>query len=159
MKKINTPVHFWLVVALLFSSLFLAACSSSGDEPAADDETMEEMDDMEHDDEHEEGSGELVRIPNEGGAAITITSPSDGETFGTLDQVIVDVEVENFELTADAHWHVYVDDVSYGMVMGGNTDQALAGLEPGEHEVSVFLSISTHEEYEDGDSVTIVVEE
>jgi hypothetical protein len=32
-------------------------------------------------------------------------------------------------------------------------------LEPGEHEVSVFLSIDTHEEYEDGDSVTIVVEE
>ena len=163
----NNLRHVSIVLVLLLISLFVVACSSSGGtEPAADDETMEEMDDMEHDDdmedmehEHEESDGEAARIPNEGGATITITSPKDGETFGTLDQVIVEVEVENFELSGESHWHVYVDDVSFGMVMGGNMDQALAGLSPGEHKISTYLSINTHEEYEDGDSVTIVIEE
>jgi hypothetical protein len=149
----NNLTRFWLIVlALLFTTVFLVACSSAGDtEPAANDETMEEMD---HEREHDRN-----RIPNEDGASITITSPQDGATFGTLDQVLVEVAVKNFELGEDGnHWHVYVDGISFGMVMGGNTDQALPGLEAGEHEVSVFLSIGTHEEYEDGDSVTIVVE-
>jgi hypothetical protein len=160
----NNLTRFWLLLGLLFTALLLVACSSAGGtEPAADDETMEEMDHeemgQEHEDDHEH-EDEHNRIPNEGGATITITSPEEDATFGTLDQVLVEVEVENFELGEDGkHWHVYVDGVSFGMVMGGNTDQALPGLEPDEHEVSVFLSIGTHEEYEDGDSVTIVVEE
>lgn len=173
----NNLTRFWPLLGLLFIAFLLAACSSSGgSEPAANDETMENMDneamtDMDHEDmgdqdmtdmeemdhEHED---EHNRIPNEGGATITITSPEDGTTYGTLDQVLVEVKVENFALGEDGkHWHVYVDGVSFGMVMGGNTDQALPGLEPGEHEVSVFLSLGTHEEYEDGDSVTVVVEE
>ena len=45
------------------------------------------------------------------------------------------------------------------MVMGSNHDQVLRGLEPGEHEIGVFMSIETHEQLEDGDSVTITVEE
>ena len=170
MKNKNEVTRFWLITMMLIAGLFLAACSSAGGtEPAADDETMdsmedEDMDDMDHDDmeedDHEHDDSEVVRIPNEGNASITITSPAGGDTFGTLDQVIVDVEVENFELGVDgSHWHVYVDGTSFGMVMGGNTDQALPGLEAGEHEVSVFLALGTHEEYEDGDAVTIVVEE
>lgn len=149
----NNLTRFWLILALLAAGLFLAACTSS-------DENMEdmghsEMEDTDHDAHgHDEG-----RIPNEGGAAITITAPQDGDTFSTLDQIIVEVAVENFELGGNNHWHVYVDGTSYGMVMGGNTDQPLPGLEPGEHEISVFLSIDTHEEYEDGDSITVVVEE
>lgn len=160
----NALIRSLLLFGLLFAGLVLTACNSAGGtEPAADEETMENMEEMDHDemegmdDEHAEQPN---RIPNEGGAAITITSPEEGATFGTLDQVLVEVEVENFVLGENGnHWHVYVDGVSFGMVMGGNTDQALPGLEPGEHEVSVFLSIETHEEYEDGDSVTIVVEE
>jgi hypothetical protein len=162
----NNLTRFWLFLGLLFTALLLVACSSAGGtEPAAGDETMEEMDhdEMEHEDDHEhenDHEDEHNRIPNEGGAVITITSPKDGTTFGPLDQVLVEVEVENFELSEDGnHWHVYVDGVSFGMVMGGNTDQALPGLEPGEHELSVFLSIGTHEEYEEGDSVMIIVEE
>ncbi len=170
-KFLSLPIIF-----LLLGAMFLAACSpAGGSEPAADD-AMEEMehdamDDMDHDDmndmddmdnmddmEHEH-EDEHQRIPNQGGAAISITAPANGDTFNTLDQVLVEVDVQNFELGADGdHWHVYVDDVSYGMVMGGNTDQALPGLEPGEHEISVYLSLGTHEEYEDGDSVTIIVE-
>ena len=148
MKNKNSLIRFWLVLMMLVAGLFLAACSSSED-------AMEDMDGMEEMDHAETPD----RIPNEGGASITITSPQAGDTFNTLDQVIVEVEVENFELGGNNHWHVYVDGTSYGMVMGGNTDQALPGLEPGEHEISVFLSIETHEEYEDGDSVMIVVEE
>ncbi|MCA9918932.1 MAG: hypothetical protein KC445_13315 [Anaerolineales bacterium] len=154
MKK-NNLIRFWLVFTLLLTGLFLAACSSSED-------SMENMDDMDHSEmEHmdHDHSETPARIPNEGGASITITSPQAGDTFKTTDQVIVEVDVQNFELGTENHWHVYVDGTSYGMVMGGNTDQALPGLEPGEHEVSVFLSIATHEEYEDGDSVMIVVEE
>ena len=148
MKNKNSLIRFWLVLMMIVAGLFLAACSSSED-------AMEDMDGMEEMDHAETPD----RIPNEGGASITITSPQAGDTFNTLDQVIVEVEVENFELGGNNHWHVYVDCTSYGMVMGGNTDQALPGLEPGEHEISVFLSIETHEEYEDGDSVMIVVEE
>lgn len=159
----NNLTRFWLLLGLLITTLFFVACSSSGGtEPVADDETMENMDEMEEMD-HEDGDDHAEapnRVPNEGGAAITITSPEKGAIFGTLDQVLVEVDVESFALGEDGnHWHVYVDGVSFGMVMGGNTDQALPGLEPGEHEVSVFLSIDTHEEYEDGDSVIIVVEE
>lgn len=175
MNNLKKQLRFWLVITLLLGGLFLAACSSSGGtEPAANDETMEEMDheenmdnedmeNMDHDDMEEmdhEHEDEHNRIPNENGATITITSPEDGATFNVLDQVIVEVDVKNFALGEnDDHWHVYVDGVSFGMVMGGNTDQALAGLEPGEHEVSAYLSLGTHEEYEDGDSVTITVEE
>lgn len=163
MKNNNPLIRFWLVLALLMGGLFLVACSSTGDtEPAAEDETMDDstMEEMDHDHEDHDHEDEHARIPNEGGATITITSPEDGATFGTLDQVLVEVAVENFTLGEnDNHWHVYVDGVSYGMVMGGNTDQALPGLEPGEHEISVFMSLGTHGEYEDGASVTIVVEE
>ena len=159
----NSLTRFWLFMGLLLIALLFVACSSTGGtEPATDEDTMEEMDheDMEDmGDEHEEDV-EVMRIPNEGRAAIAIISPEEGTTFSTLDQVLVEVDVQNFELGEEGnHWHVYVDGVSFGMVMGGNTDQALPGLEPGEHEVSVFLSIGTHEEYKDGDSVIIVVEE
>ena len=170
MKNKSTPFRLWLILALLVAGLFLAACSSAGgSEPAADDETMESMDDedmeeMDHDEDTEdtdhEHEDEVDRIPNEGGASIVLTSPADGDSFSTLDQIIVDVDVENFELGVDgSHWHVYVDGTSFGMVMGGNTDQALPGLDPGEHEIAVFLALGTHEEYQDGDSVTVIVEE
>ena len=157
----NTPIRFWLFIGLLVAGLVLVACSSAGGtEPAADDESMENMDGMDHHDDEHEHQDEHDRIPNEDGATISITTPEEGATFSTLDQVLIEVEVENFVLGEDNnHWHVYVDDVSFGMVLGGNTDQALPGLDPGEHEVTVFLSLGTHEEYEDGDSVTIIVEE
>ncbi len=167
MNNFRKQLRFLLIIAFLLGGLVLAACSSSGGtEPAASDESMGEMDneaDMNNEDmadmDHEHAD-EPSRIPNENGANISITSPEDGTTFNVLDQVIVEVDVKNFALGEnDNHWHVYVDGVSFGMVMGSNTDQALAGLEPGEHEVSAYLSLGTHEEYEDGDSVTITIEE
>jgi hypothetical protein len=35
----------------------------------------------------------------------------------------------------------------------------IRGLEPGRHEIAVYLSIDTHEELEDGDAITIEVAE
>jgi hypothetical protein len=87
-------------------------------------------------------------------------APEDGSTFPFGEQIIVEVAVENFDLSETGnHWHVYVDGDSWGMVMGGNTEQVLTGVAPGEHEIAVYLSIESHEEYEDGDEIHIVVEE
>ena len=42
--------------------------------------------------------------------------------------------------------------------MGGNHDQVLRDLSAGKHEISVFMSIGTHEQMADGDSITVTVE-
>jgi hypothetical protein len=74
--------------------------------------------------------------------------------------VIVEVATENFPLGENNnHWHVYVNGASWGMIMGGNGDYPLSGLEPGTHEIAVYMSIATHEEYATGDSITITVSE
>ena len=57
------------------------------------------------------------------------------------------------------HWHVYVNGSSWGMVMGRNTSEIVRGLEPGEHQIEVYLSLESHEELEDGDGVTITIVE
>lgn len=142
----------------------LAACSPAGSgevelaaaEPTAADEHEEGVADHEHA-EGEETDHSANRIPNHG-AAVRIISPTDGAVLGTADEVLVQVETENFDLTAAGkHWHVYVDGASYGMIMGGDTDHALRNLAPGEHEISVYLSNELHEELEDGDAVVITV--
>jgi hypothetical protein len=43
--------------------------------------------------------------------------------------------------------------------MRANTHDPFRGLEPGEQEIGVDLSIHTHEELEDGEAITIVDEE
>lgn len=161
--------RFVLTLFLLFTLFLAVACSpAGGSEPGMEEmEGMEEEtgDEHEHDGEHEdaahEHSGEPAegRIPNEG-AAVRIVSPADGATFQSGEQIIVEIETENFDLGQEGnHWHVYVDGSSWGMIMGGNTDEALSGIEPGEHEISVYLSIGTHEELEEGDTITITVAE
>jgi hypothetical protein len=160
----------WLIA--LFILLFAAACTSStGEESANDTEETEHMDeDMDHMDEdtehmdenmdhdHEEGM-EPDRIPNNG-AVIRIVSPADGATFSNDETVIVEIEVENFELGVDGnHWHVSIDGESWGMVMGTNTDQPLNGLESGTHKIEVLLANGAHEDLQEGDSIEITVEE
>ena len=171
--------HVFIFTILLVGGLFLtAACTASStsapeeiDENSEMNEEMEMEEEMDHEEggEHEsedaddhEGSHDdnnPETIPNDG-AVIRITSPADGTAFKAGDEVLVEVETENFVLGEDDnHWHVYIDDSSWGMVMGGNHDQVLRGLEPGEHEIGVFMSIGTHEQMEDGDSIKIVIEE
>jgi hypothetical protein len=175
--KMNNYINRKNIFVFLFILLFAVACTPSNDEGSAaneaqtteeemqSEEEMEHEDETEHDeeaehsDEHEHDEDEVhERVPNNG-SAIHILSPADGATFGAGDEVTVEVEVENFTLGEGNHWHIYVDGSSWGMVMGENTDDTLRGLEPGEHEIGVYLSIDTHEELEDGDAITIVVEE
>ena len=156
---------------LLFILSFLVACTPSTNEGSAVDEAqpaegemqpeeeMEHDDEAEHSDEHEhDEEQDLVRVPNNG-SAVQILSPADGDTFKVGDEVTVEIELENFTLGEGNHWHIYVDGSSWGMVVGENIDDTLRGLELGEHEISVYLSIDTHEELEEGDAITIVVEE
>jgi hypothetical protein len=157
-----------LLMILLLTAAFVA-CSPSGSggvEPTAGHEVDEGEADHPHEEgeaEHEHAEGENSdhsdnRIPNNG-AAVRIVSPADGTVFGTADEVLVEVETDNFDLAAEGnHWHVYVDGASYGMIVGGDTDHALRNLEPGEHEISVYLSIGSHEEFAEGDAVVIQVE-
>lgn len=101
--------------------------------------------------------GHPARVANEG-AAIRILSPVDGETFGEKADVRVEIETENFNLGEDGnHWHIYVDGASARMIMGKMTTAVLRDLAPGQHEISAYLSIGTHEELEDGAMVTITV--
>lgn len=145
-----------LLATLLTLALFTACTTSS----SSSDGEMDHDGESEHDDDHDHNDHSTERIPNEGGAAISIVAPEDGSTFPFGEQIIVEVAFENFDLSETGnHWHVYVDGDSWGMVMGGNTEQVLTGVAPGEHEIAVYLSIESHEEYEDGDEIHIVVEE
>lgn len=165
--------RFVLVLCFVFGLVFVVGCApavGSSSQPGAEErrsETSHESDhdheldhDHESDHDHEHGDDEAEgRIANEG-ALVRITSPADGATFRAGEQIIVEIETENFELGKDGnHWHVYVDGSSWGMIIGANQNEALSGIEPGEHEISVYLSIDTHEELEQGDSITITVAE
>lgn len=190
MKQLNRQRNYLVVIAIMLFALLLAACGSGGDENEAGAEDMndathnneemdhnENMDDMNHEDEamdhdqdmdnmnhndeamdHEE-SDSVQRLPNDG-AVIRIVSPAPGAIFTSGEDIVVEIEVENFDLTVEEqHWHVYVDGLSWGMVMGANTDEVLRGVSAGEHEIQVYLSIPGHEELEEGDMIQIEVKE
>ncbi len=165
MKHQNNNAKRLLTILLLLFASILAACGgNAGSEPAADDHDMEEMDDdhdmeeMGDDHEHDDDAAHPDRIANEG-AAVRIISPETMSTFSSTDQILVEIETENFELGEGNHWHVYIDGASWGMVMGNNTDQPLTNLEPGEHEIAVYLSIDSHEELEEGDAIMVTITE
>ncbi len=161
--KFNNKLPLFL--ALFFTLVIFTACTTAssegemeGEMGKTDEMDQGNMDEMDHDMEGMEH--DVARIPNEGGAAISILSPEDGSTAQFGEQIIVEVAVENFDLGDEGkHWHIYIDGNSWGMVMGQNTEQALTGIDPGEHEIAVYMSIESHEEYEDGDQIHIVVEE
>lgn len=155
----TTKITRLMAILILLMSLLAVACSPTGDSGTAMEE-MEHSDEAAHDEGHTHDDEHGDRIPNPGGAAVTITAPADGATFAAADEVLVEVNVENFDLKADGnHWHVYVDGSSWGMVTGGNTDQPLRGLAPGMHEVSVYIAGGDHIEFETGDSIMITVSE
>lgn len=156
---LTTKITRLLAILLLLMSVLAVACSpASGD--GAGVEEMEHNDEAAHDDGHTHDGEHSDRIPNPGGAAVTILAPADGATFTVSDEVLVEVNVENFDLAVDGnHWHVYIDGSSWGMVTGGNTDQPLRGLEPGMHEISVYIAGGDHIEFQDGDSIMITVGE
>jgi ABC-type Fe3+-hydroxamate transport system substrate-binding protein len=166
----NAKKNLRLSLFLILSLILFAACSSDSSSNTNSEETNTNSEEMEHSDEGEhimeegtehemEHEHDEERIANPDGAAITILTPEDGATFKTGDEVIVEVQVDNFALGEnDNHWHVYVDGTSWGMVMGGNTSQSLQGIEAGEHEIATYLAGGDHIEFEDGSTIHIVVE-
>jgi hypothetical protein len=160
----HLPIRTLRLILLLLAALVLLVACAAGDEttgndnPAGANETdHEDGDDHEHVDGEEQTAAE-DRVPNNG-AVIRILAPADGAVFAAGEEIIVEVEVEDFELGVEgSHWHVYVDGASWGMVMGGNTDQALRGLEAGAHRIEVYLAGGDHLDLEDGDAITITVE-
>lgn len=148
----NLKNKIFISLFLVFSLLFFAACASDSNSSSEEGEhTMEE--------EHGEHEHEEERIPNPDGAAVTLLAPADGATFADGEEIIVEVEIDNFAIGEDGnHWHVYIDGTSWGMVMGENTSESIRGLEAGEHLVEVYIAGGDHIEFEEGDSVTITVE-
>jgi hypothetical protein len=146
------------LLSMMLAALLMVACSPAGETAVDHHETTHtEVDDHGSDHSHGESHDHGPRIPNDG-AIVRIITPTNGETFARGDQVIVEIETENFVLGEDGnHWHVHVNGESWGMVMGANHSDVLRGLTPGEHEISVYLSIATHEELAEGDAVTITV--
>jgi hypothetical protein len=147
---------FFLVLALTA----VAACTaSSSTEESSEPGTVQEeaTEHIEEGDEHEHEE-DTVRVPNEG-AVIRIVSPADGATFTTADDIVVEVETENFTLGEGNHWELYVDDSRWSSVEGGATSEVIRGLEPGEHTIAVYLATGEHEELEEGATITITVEE
>jgi hypothetical protein len=153
MKLFKSILPF-AAMLLLLTSLILAGC-----QPQA---TATVESEGEHEAEHEEGEEHEhadERVPNDG-AVINIISPADGATFQQGEDIVVEVEVENFDLTVEgAHWHLYVDGSVWAQVVGGLTKEVIHELEPGEHTIEVYLGLPTHEELEDGDSIMITVTE
>lgn len=148
--KLYQPAALLLAILVLVIS---GACTAPADPPEADgtDESI-----TENDHGHEE---EASRIRNNG-AVIRIVSPADGASFAAGDDIVVEISIENFTLNEEgSHWHVYVDSVSYGMVVGETTTQVLRGLEPGEYTIGAYLANGDHEEFEDGSEVTVTVSE
>lgn len=148
-----------LTILLVALALVAAACSSSNTTNNGNNE-HNHANNEEHDHgdaEHEHDSTEMV--PNNG-AVITLLSPVDGDTFTTADEITVEVEVENFNLGEDDnHWHIYVGDTEYAMVVGENTSDVIRGLEPGEYTITVRLANGDHQDLEEGDTATITITE
>gem|GEM_PF-1669754 len=97
------------------------------------------------------------RLPNDG-AVVWLVSPQAGETFEVGREIKVEIETEQFKLgEAGNHWHVYVDGQSPQMIMGQMNETLLHNLEPGQHEISVYLSRDGHQDLAEGDTVTITV--
>ena len=153
LRRVKKAILF--IGLLILGFAMLIACNSSEDSGSTDTDELMKID---HDEEMDHDDNDLDVIPNDG-AVIRIISPSDGIAIKEGDDLLVEVETEDFILGENGnHWHIYIDGSSWGMVMGGNHDQVLRGLSEGEHEISVFMSIDTHEQLADGDSITVNVE-
>ena len=152
-NRAPAPKHLRFLAGIVIILLMgLAACS-----PAQTQETS--TTEHEHTGDHEETEESDPRLPNNG-AVVKIISPSDGATIKSGEDILVEIEVENFDLNTEGnHWHLYVDASVVSMLSGGTTKTAIHGLEPGEHHVEVYLGLPTHEELEDGASVMIMVTE
>ena len=122
--------NLFITILLVLLLVTFAACSSSSSESEAENEMESgEMEEMEHEEgdehseeEHEKEHTEEERVANDG-ATIAVTAPESGTTYGSGEEVTIEVLVEQFTLGEEGnHWHVYVDGTSWGMVVGDRTE-------------------------------------
>lgn len=141
---------------LLLLSLLLAACATGATTPEDHADHPDETHTHEGDDNAEETT---ETVPNNG-ALVRLLSPENGATFAHGAEILVAIETENFTLGEDGnHWHIFIDGSTWAMIVGADADYAITGVEPGEHELSVYLANGDHQNLEDGATVTITVEE
>ncbi|MFQ5616434.1 MAG: hypothetical protein ACE5GO_08250 [Anaerolineales bacterium] len=152
-KTKRLVILFTSGVMIIFSMAFVSACTSQETpEPQSEQNMDSNMGDMDSD-------PSVNHIPNDG-AVIRILSPEDGATFANGEDIKIKIEIENFKLNNEgSHWHVYVNGVSYGMVVGESYTEVLRGIEPGKHKVAAYLANGAHEELEDGAIIHITVTE
>ena len=107
------------------------------------------------DDEHPHKGGEGCSAsppPGEPIPSVTINA-TEAMTDG---RVIVQVEVENFELQHGAnHWHLAIDDVDYGMHSQSSLSLPLAG--GGERVFEATLNDANHCAYNASDTTTLTL--
>lgn len=143
-----------LTLIFLLAAFSLAACQPAASEAPTDEHAADHEHEMDH--EHE---SDTARVPNDG-AVVHLVSPADGATFKAGEDIVVEIEVENFDLNAEGnHWHLYVDGSVLTMVQQGAAKTVIHGLEAGEHHIEVYLGLPTHEELEEGAMAMINVEE
>ncbi len=163
------PCHLIiLVIMALIALLLVTACTAISSDENAPATVMPEgdMDDNSHDKDMsgmdmEGGDGHDTDMrqftPNDG-AEVHISAPVNEASFKAGDTVPVTIETTGFTIGEDGnHWHIYIDG-SPIMVMGGNT-YVLQNLTAGHHEIEVYLSNGQHQDLEEGDKVTIMIEE
>jgi hypothetical protein len=149
-------------VMLIMSLGILASCSSADSEEGETEEVNSEESDSAAEDEALDD--ELIKLESAeeelyDGAVIHITAPANGETFSSDTEIVIEVEVLGFDLTAEGHqWTLYIDGRSHSRVADGTTQYSVQRLEPGEHRLEAFLVGKDNLELEDGDEITIVVE-
>jgi hypothetical protein len=143
----------------LMMAFVLVGCGGSGQESRQEDDHA-----VGEEHEHSEGEkksdieGQAI-VPNNG-VVVRILAPSDGAAFKQGDEVVVEIETENFPLGEEGrHWHIVVDGAVYAMISGNIKDDVVRGLKPGEHEIAAYLSNGNHEQFEEGASVKITVTE
>jgi hypothetical protein len=154
-----------VLIILLMTFTLVTACRATSSETNTSS-TMTSNTDMTDTNHHEhadmEASGDhdtaMRQFAPNNGAEVHITTPADEASFKSSDSVPVTIDTIDFTIGEDGnHWHIYLDGNPI-MVMGGYTF-VLQNLSAGQHDIKVYLSNGQHEDLEQGDSVTILVEE
>jgi hypothetical protein len=142
-KKKKLSYHTLIILFMAFIALMLmTACQTTASKAKTGDN-------------HDTALRQFV--PNDG-AEVHIASPANEAIFKSNDTVLVTIETVDFTIGEEGnHWHIYLDGNPI-MVMGGYTF-VLQNLPAGQHDIEVYLSNGHHEDLEQGDKVTILVEE
>ncbi|MBK8984725.1 MAG: ExeM/NucH family extracellular endonuclease [Chloroflexi bacterium] len=89
---------------------------------------------------------------------ITILTPTNGQVYTSTNGTAVDVSIvittTDFAIPADGHWHLWVDGVDTGPVLGYTATVALL---PGAHVITAELNSPTHVSLGISDSVTVTM--